>query len=600
MDSRYLRSFLVLFLVCSFFHLSFQAEKEAKDDQAAVESCELTTKFDTLNNGALKAISSPRSASQMLLGLVFAYFTAIAWAMYIVPNTPPGIDYFKAIDPVLFGKVSQRIINGDDSPDDLFSDKLGYEGRVVFAAIEKSGTGNYTAFNSTLGIAPVNASISGSFSSNHTMSQGVVTNLMINAWLQNNSKISAYAQITHGLSHSGPKALISNFMLEGPEFLWTVAFFPLGALISSLVMPILPSSISITKRLMASNLLLAVGAICSGLSPGWGCLAASRLIFGTGAGIASALVPPFCDGLIGEKPRGLVKFFSKCYPLAIPLAVLLSSLLREFFLLSAPWAWRAFNVLPFLLASSSFIYLWLVEKPATESRTNVKTSEPLIDNKPAAPTAKAILNALFCGDGIKTTIVVILLHILQQGSFICGLFYYQAQVFGQMPLIGLLLSGANIIGTVCGILGFERFNMKWIGVVSGFGCCTSFVGLALGIARDIHFVKTISGGAFILFFASGFAPIPWLLPSKISPKAHASAICSIGSVVNWLFNFGLTVLTGRIFDTFGASMAFGMFSGFCFLFGLLMLLFVPEIHGTSYDFLPLTVFAKDLCSHRET
>ena len=67
---------------------------------------------------------------------------------------------------------------------------------------------------------------------------------------------------------------------------------------------------------------------------------------------------------------------------------------------------------------------------------------------------------------------------------------------------------------------------------------------------------------YIIFFAFGFGPIPWVVAGEILPNSIKEKSFGIANVMTWAFSFMLTcAFQSFMVPVLGTSLTFGVFSG---------------------------------------
>ncbi|XP_060868900.1 facilitated trehalose transporter Tret1-like isoform X1 [Metopolophium dirhodum] len=88
---------------------------------------------------------------------------------------------------------------------------------------------------------------------------------------------------------------------------------------------------------------------------------------------------------------------------------------------------------------------------------------------------------------------------------------------------------------------------------------------------------------FIIGFAIGFGPIPWLMMGEILPAKIRGTAASLATAFNWACTFVVTKTFADLLRVFGTDGTFWMFGGIC-LMGLVFIVFcVPETQGKSLE-----------------
>ncbi|KAG0303035.1 hypothetical protein BGZ98_007040 [Dissophora globulifera] len=227
-------------------------------------------------------------------------------------------------------------------------------------------------------------------------------------------------------------------------------------------------------------------------------------------------------------------------------------------------------------------------------RSNSTAVQPSVElhrtspkSTPSTQDSYGILE-LFRSECRGIAIVGIVIHFLQQASGINGLVYYStsflANVFGSgsSQNITIGVSCCNLLATAFSVFLIDRFNRKTLMVASFIGISISSVLLVAGGYSDTGILVVVAVFLYIISFAVGLGPIPWLLLSEMLPTYALSPASSIATGVNWGSNF----IIGLVFPsmTKGMGSATFIFFGSVSAFGAFYVWrFVPETRGLSVD-----------------
>lgn len=147
-------------------------------------------------------------------------------------------------------------------------------------------------------------------------------------------------------------------------------------------------------------------------------------------------------------------------------------------------------------------------------------------------------------------------------------------------LVGTSVIGIQLFGILLAAFAIERLGRRPLLLISVGGMAVG----AASLAVLLHFENPPAAGviiamyAYVLFFAVGLGPVPWLLLPELGlPKDLRASVASFATAANWGCSFAVTgpPLTA-IEKAFGLSGAFIVFSGVCVVGLVLMIFLVPE------------------------
>lgn len=87
---------------------------------------------------------------------------------------------------------------------------------------------------------------------------------------------------------------------------------------------------------------------------------------------------------------------------------------------------------------------------------------------------------------------------------------------------------------------------------------------------------------YIIFFAIGYGPIPWLMLSEIYSKDYNAIASPITGAFNWILAFAITSTFNPLGDLIGFGPTFWIFAGISMLGTIFTFFFVPETKGKSF------------------
>ncbi|KAG0287876.1 hypothetical protein BGZ96_008264 [Linnemannia gamsii] len=195
---------------------------------------------------------------------------------------------------------------------------------------------------------------------------------------------------------------------------------------------------------------------------------------------------------------------------------------------------------------------------------------------------------LFRSECRGLAMIGVTIHFLQQATGINGLVYYSTSFLGDTfgpgnsKYITVGVSICNLLSTICSVFLINRVDRKILLMTSFGGIAASAMLLVIGAYSGIGTLVAVALFLYIIAFAIGMGPIPWLLLSEFLPTYALSSASSAATGVNWTFNFLIGLLFPSLTKAMGNS-TFILFGGFC-LFGVAFVwFFVPETRGRSIE-----------------
>lgn len=100
-------------------------------------------------------------------------------------------------------------------------------------------------------------------------------------------------------------------------------------------------------------------------------------------------------------------------------------------------------------------------------------------------------------------------------------------------------------------------------------------------AQNIGWLPLTSLCIYIIAFALGFGPLPWLIMSEVMPKDLNTIASPITAAFNWSLAFLITATFNTISDGIGIGQTFWIFAALSLLGTIFVFLVVPETKGKS-------------------
>lgn len=364
------------------------------------------------------------------------------------------------------------------------------------------------------------------------------------------------------------------------------------------------------RLILISAAIFIVGALISAISPGSLILILSRVVIGFGIGAASAVAPVYISEVAPPELRGsLVTFFQ----LAVTIGILVAYLVGYAFTDAAEgWRWMlGLGAVPALAMAIGIVRLprsprWLIMRDDDEG-----AREALARVRPAGAEAidmeiGEIRSSMGTETGtwqdlrrpaVKAALMVgIGLAILQQITGINTVIYYAPTIIqstgidssSSAILASLGVGITNVIMTVVALRLLDRAGRRTLLFIGVSGMSASL--FALGLAFISGMPETASTAlaigslmAFVSSFAISLGPIFWLLNAEIYPLQVRSKAAAAGTMVNWFFNFVVSVTFLGLIDLLTEVGAFWLYGGIGLVTLWFCWKFVPETKGKSLE-----------------
>ncbi|KAI0005873.1 general substrate transporter [Russula compacta] len=330
--------------------------------------------------------------------------------------------------------------------------------------------------------------------------------------------------------------------------------------------------------LQLSGLFVAIGSGLMAIAPSTTLLLLGRFLIGCGAGTGLCAGPVFLAEVAPSNIRGSIGVLTQ---LAIVLGIMITQLLG--LRMATPTQWRLVLLLSSAtsavqLCLSRFIIetpVWLKQHGKLEESRVVQTflfqqpdfadsvEDPLLgDENPQRsrheledhrePTSVSIPDLWMNIELRRPLVVMSSAMISQQISGINAILYYSNDILSRVlsdagPYVSLGITLVNTLMTFPPIFLVDRVGRRPLLLASVVGALTSLVLTGYGLNTGMMIVSSISILIFVMSFAIGLGPIPFVIISEVAPSRAVPALSSVALSLNWIANFivGLAFLPLR-------------------------------------------------------
>ncbi len=402
---------------------------------------------------------------------------------------------------------------------------------------------------------------------------------------------------------------------------------PVGGWIGSLTGGSIVNTFGMQKSILLLNIPLVFGYLLMAFSSNIWMLIAGRLFQGFVCGISGVAVPSYISAVTPEALRGsFVNFFQLFLVSGVLIAELVSyggDLGHHL------WRWRfgfGAGLIVCLAQAVLFALGYLPKSPieleesgqidsARQMRlrlgfeaaetSNLKDSSSDHDlpkeaeRQDDSADSMSKLLSFKIAKANKSLLLGFLLHAGQQLSGVNSVFFYSTLIFAgdksnsssgdtSQSLIPIVLATVNLLSTFLAIFLLKKAGRRLIALLSSSGSALSLFLLAFCM-RVYPKISVLPAIGFIILFAVGLGPIPWLIMPEIFPPKWSLTIPAISACIsaNWIVNILVTGIfpfaADRLKDR--KELIFGFF-GLCSSFVFIALCFLmPETRNRLSNFI---------------
>lgn len=288
-----------------------------------------------------------------------------------------------------------------------------------------------------------------------------------------------------------------------------------------------------------------------------------RFIAGLGAGSAIVVVPMYLNEISPPQHRGIIGFMNQ-------FSINVGILIAQFMGLAYSEQWRRILYFGAVLGLVNTLCLtlipespkWLVSQGRREEAkqalqyirysinvddeiTSVTSEEEglLPNNSLGGPVAQNSVWT-FCTKKAHREKFIAVAGVMayQQLCGVNSIIFYGVSVLAKLlpqlaPAINCFISILNCVVTAFSSTIVDKYGRKLLLMSSIAGmAATSFL-LGFGITHSLPSLSALAAMCFVIAFAMGLGPIPFMVIPELVPEASVGAAQSVGTTLNWLVTF---------------------------------------------------------------
>ncbi|RFZ86077.1 sugar porter family MFS transporter [Mucilaginibacter terrenus] len=411
-----------------------------------------------------------------------------------------------------------------------------------------------------------------------------------------------------------------QFSLSAAEEGWFVSSALIGCIIGVSFSGSLSDAVGRKKMMVTAGMLFFLSAAGTTLAGSFSWLVLTRMLGGTGVGVASIVAPLYLSEISPAPIRGrLVTFYQLAITAGILIAYITNAALLHYgmtnrFNQGTLWGkifekeiWRGMlgiGVIPSLL----FLFgLWFVpESPRwliyngrrAKGLAEINKLEGVYDEAAESPYVlkddqnKVSILELFTSKLRRPLLIGILLPLFSQLSGINAVIYYGPRILNSAGIdisnafvSQIIFGAANFFFTVIAIWKVDNLGRRPLYLIGSVGAALSlfFTGLCFYIGMSGGFILILCILAFLACFAFSIGPLKFVIAAEIFPTAIRGRAMGISIMVMWIADTVVGQLTPIMLNTLGTTWTFWTFSFCCILSFFVVLKLVPETKGKSLE-----------------
>eukprot|EP00126_Sphaerothecum_destruens_P004484 Sdes_comp18212_c0_seq1m7780 len=396
--------------------------------------------------------------------------------------------------------------------------------------------------------------------------------------------------------------------IDYSEFLWsaTVSVFCLGGLIGGLIANRPTNYFGRRNTTIANSFIFILGALLQGFSTQIWMMILGRFIVGLASGISTVAVPMYLNEISPLHYQGA---FGVLNQFGIVNGILIANIVAKKSIFGSSDNWPhlfwfsclfplvTLVFMPFCPKTPHFLLSIGRKMDAEKALKKLRGLNSIIEVELESMEAEIMIANRIPSKGLKDLwsnqalriafILTLFLQASQQLSGINAVMYYSTDIFKSAKvedseLATILVGTVNWLATLVSTAVIERTGRKPLMIYGyGFQGLLSIL-LCITLVLKTHvwanYLSIVSVLLYVVMFAVGPGPIPWLISTEMIPSSYSNVAQSYAVFTNWSFNF----LVGIVYPTMQTHLGdynFLPFAGFCLLSAMVLVKCMVETRG---------------------
>jgi MFS family permease len=458
-----------------------------------------------------------------------------------------------------------------------------------------------------------------------------------NGWVIGSANVPGEAthNCANGSAHVASSAFPDCLPMDTSLWGFAVSSFCVGGLVAGLAGGAIQTKFGRKKTIIFNNIFWIIGGLLIAVSVHPVMFIIGRILCGIACGLGSLATPTYVGEVSTVKARGTM---GTCNQFAIVIGILLASLIG-LPLANVP-LWRInYAIVAIPAIAQFFLMASCVESPRylvsinrmEEARESLQKLRPganienefyaMVELQLGAAAARTICNGAAAGQmdvkdekdmsttdmeegdnegGVRESMnmiqifkdplirriafTVITLHIIQQLIGMNAVMYYSTTIFNMSfdanmsMYMAIVTTAVNFAATILSLILIDRMGRRPLLLIAEVGACIFSVLLIIGYVYSVGPLLIVSVFGYVISFAIGVGPIPWMMTSELTPVYASSSVGAIATATNWAMNF----LIGQCFPVIFAAIkgySFAIFAAVAAIAVVFTYFKVPETKG---------------------
>ncbi|GAA5961090.1 hypothetical protein JCM3765_006533 [Sporobolomyces pararoseus] len=362
--------------------------------------------------------------------------------------------------------------------------------------------------------------------------------------------------------NSSQEAISGSVGLSTFQFGIATSAYTLGGLVASLYAGEMIARSGQTQTAVKGAWSMIAGALLVTIAQSFWVLVLGRIVIGLACGIATVVVPLYLQSVSPPAVSGKIGILCQ---IAINVGILSAQAISIPFSTPGTETWRKISFLSIIVATVQYGTSWLVSSPPAPQSSQIYDVPPSSEDEERAPfinssapgTIDPISNkagSLSVGEVIrskdesvsKPLKALVAIMLFQQFSGINAVMFYSVTILtavnpASAKKTALFVTIINLVMTFPAVYLIDKLGRRSLLLISLAAMSLSSIILGYSINNNMYLVASIGILMFVVSFASGLGPVPFVLLGELPKEEAKSATASIAVATNWISNLAIGV-----------------------------------------------------------
>lgn len=400
-----------------------------------------------------------------------------------------------------------------------------------------------------------------------------------------------------------------GFNISTLEFSWIGSLATLGAAVICVPSGILTDVLGRKTAMLLTVIPFTVGWALIILASSVSMFYVGRFITGFSGGAFCVTVPMYNTEIADKEIRGrLGSYFELFLCIGVLFVYLLGILvnIRTLCVISAAMPLIFFCIFVFMPETPVY-YMQKGNEPAARaslkwlrgSHYNIEHELKAIKNSSTTSVSTSIsfTTAICSRIAVKSVTIAFGLLLFQEVSGVDAILFYSSTIFDKSgndmdpQLSSFIMAAIQVIAVLIGTMTIDKLGRRISLMTSLFAMFSSYLVLGVYFQLDldgynvdsVRWLPLLSLCIYVMFFAFGLGPIPWMMVGEILSPQIKGLVGSTACFLNWIIAFVITRYFSDLNSALNYNGTFYLFAVFCAAGFVFVFFLVPETKNKTLE-----------------